>query len=92
MPTISNVYCPGCAVFMKCEMAGVIIEEKRVGNLPYKLWSADLYRCPVCTREVVTNFGSRPTVEHFDGKYEIMKKEYKKNLGRFFMSEIYLKP
>ena len=61
---------PGC-VRCKREMikvgAGVSVLEV-AKSLPagYKLWSADLYRCPTCGFSLVAGYGSRPIHEHFE--------------------------
>ena len=32
---------------------------------PYRIWDADLWKCPKCGFEIVTGFGQRPIAEHY---------------------------
>jgi len=38
-------------------------------NDPYKLWKADLYKCPDCSFEVITGFGAHNYAEHFQDTF-----------------------
>jgi len=65
--------CVACKKFLRTKKAGVLIEEGMpVGDdwRPYKLWYADLYRCPTCGIEVVGGFGARPIAESFQPDYD----------------------
>jgi hypothetical protein len=70
MPTMSNVVCPKCETFMRVKKNGVFVEEQDSTGGPYRIWSADLYGCPTCNAEVVTGFGPRPIVEHYQPEYQ----------------------
>lgn len=41
---------------------GTLMESAWV---PYKLWSADKYKCDGCGLEIVVGFGSQPYTEHY---------------------------
>ena len=50
---------------MQCDRNSVVVEETTDRGTPYKLWSADRYKCPTCGHEIVSGFGRRPLAEHF---------------------------
>lgn len=44
--------CPGDQAFMRVQKNGVdVVEMASFG--PYRIWSGDLWRCPVCGCEIV---------------------------------------
>jgi len=54
--------CIKCKVELRCEETGVIVvdftnENKR----PYKAWSGDTWKCPICSTEIVVDFGRKGT-------------------------------
>ena len=60
--------CAKCEVELKPEHNGVIVSEMMNNNTKiYKLWRADLWKCPGCGIEVVLGFASMPLMEHFEG-------------------------
>lgn len=76
MPSKSNVVCPQCQKEMMCERVGVIVEEHREGGQPYKIWSADLYKCYECQKEIITAFSDRPLAQHFEEEeYERLRSQ-----------------
>jgi hypothetical protein len=54
--------CAKCQRFMRCERNGVLVVVMS-GDDPYKVFSADLWKCPSCGAEVIGGFGSQPLVE-----------------------------
>jgi DNA-directed RNA polymerase subunit RPC12/RpoP len=70
MPTSSNYVCRPCGAFMKIEQNGVTVEEQTEDGQPYKLWDADMYRCPSCGHEVISGFGRGPLAEHYQPDYQ----------------------
>ena len=76
MPTLSNVFCANCKVFMKTKAIGVIVEETMDDGKPYKLWSADLFECPSCMTQIITRFATNPIAEHFEERYAALSKAY----------------
>lgn len=59
--------CTKCEIRMRPEKNDVHVEEY-AGNGPYKIWSADLWKCPSCGIEIIAGFGFNPLVEHFQEK------------------------
>jgi hypothetical protein len=54
-------------------MGVTVIEMASFG--PYKIWMADLKKCPGCGHEIVGNFAEHQLCEHFEqGFDEILKK------------------
>ena len=65
--------CVPCKIEMRIETVGVAVLEMatfsgRVG--PYKLWMADLMKCPHCGHEAVTRYADRPIAEHYQSDFE----------------------
>lgn len=56
--------CVKCETEYEIKKAGVTAEEMASFG-GYKLWQADLLRCPKCRHEIITGFGSIPAAEHF---------------------------
>lgn len=61
-----KLVCVNCETELKPEVNGVVVVETMLVREPYKLWRADLWKCPGCGFEVVAGFGNRPTAEHFE--------------------------
>ena len=60
--------CAKCEVELKPEENGVIVAEMMRNNTEiYKLWEADLWKCPECGVEVVLGFALQAFMEHFEG-------------------------
>jgi hypothetical protein len=38
--------------------------------VPYKLWRADLWKCPCCQIEIVTGFGLAPELERHHAEFD----------------------
>jgi hypothetical protein len=36
----------------------------------YRIWQADLWRCPNCGFEIVSGFGNNPLMEHFQDGFD----------------------
>ena len=68
-PTHGGVVC-GCGRIMRAQKNDVAVEELLEDGGSYRLWFADLYRCPDCNAEVITGFGRAPLVEHWQSTYE----------------------
>jgi len=59
--------CVKCEVELRMEQAGIYVAEMfRENKEVYKLWRADLWKCPICKTEIVHGFGNNPIAEHFD--------------------------
>jgi len=68
---------------MSPEKNGVMVEEHRGQNEPYKIWNADLWKCPKCGFELIAGFGSRPIVEHFHEAYKDFQKKVTHHIKEF---------
>ncbi len=63
--------CVKCEREFKPEKNGVIVVEMFQRNTKiYKLWEADLWKCPVCGIEIVVGFAQYPYAEHFSANCE----------------------
>ena len=67
-PTNGGVVCQ-CGRIMQPEKNSVTVEELMEDGSFYKLWDADLLRCPECGIEVITGFGLCPMAEHYQPTY-----------------------
>jgi hypothetical protein len=61
--------CVACQIEMRCEKNGVgIVEMIHVDGgsaEPYRLWSADRWRCPGCGQQMVVGYGREPMAEQY---------------------------
>ena len=65
--------CVPCKIEMRVDEVGVAVLEMatfsgRVG--PYKLWIADMMKCPRCGHQAVTRFADFPIAEHYQPNFE----------------------
>ena len=67
--------CVACKRKMRPEKNGIVWEEMQGPGVGYKLYQADLWKCPGCDCQIIT--GSAPTafVEHFEDHYAKYAKE-----------------
>jgi len=58
-------------VKLKCHRQGIDVVETfgRDSDVPYKLWKADLYKCPDCGVEIISGFGNSNYAEHFEENF-----------------------
>jgi hypothetical protein len=66
--------CAKCQVVMRIKKTGADVEEMSGPEIPYRIWSADVFSCSSCGAEVITGFGTTPMAEHYQPKYEKFKK------------------
>lgn len=59
MPYPHDVVCTACRTHLRIETQRVLVIEMASFG-PYKVWNADLYKCPGCGAEMVTGFGQCP--------------------------------
>ena len=71
-------------VCVKCErefvpfQIGVIVAELFMDNKKiYKLWSADLHKCPKCETEIIYNIANKPFKYYFEGGCEELVEKFK---------------
>lgn len=50
------------------------------GDQPYQLWSADLWACPGCEVEIISGFGWKAMVEHWEDNFTHHLEDYKGRL------------
>lgn len=63
--------CVECKVEMTIAKSGVyIIETYTVHKLPYKVWHADAWRCPVCGHLTVAGFGNNPIYANWEEDFK----------------------
>jgi hypothetical protein len=58
--------CVACEVFYRPLKNGIFLLEQiktTSGRRPYKIWSADHWKCPGCGHEIVVGSGSKPVRE-----------------------------
>ena len=74
--------CVKCETEFRPEINGVIVAEMFQKNQKiYKLWEADLWKCPLCGFEIIAGFAQYPFTEHFkDNCEEVLEKA--KQAGR----------
>ncbi len=64
-----KIVCVKCEVEYRPEKNGVTVEE--MANFgSYKLWNADLLKCPKCGNEIVGGFAQVASAEHFEPGYK----------------------
>jgi len=63
--------CVKCQVKLKPEKNSVHGVETfgRGSDEPYKLWMADLWKCPECGIEVIAGFGAHNYAEHYQPNF-----------------------
>ena len=70
--------CVKCEVEFKPEANGVVVAEMfRKNQKIYKLWVADLWKCPICGVEIVAGFAQYRFAEHFQDDCEKIVEEMK---------------
>ena len=55
--------CVKCEVEYRPHKNGVYVKEIRLDGSFYKLWSADIWKCPGCGHELVWGYGHSPLVQ-----------------------------
>lgn len=78
-----NRICVKCEKPYLPEKNGIIIEEM-AGFGPYKLWSADLLKCPECGHLIITGFGENPLAIHHQPDYDEIRKKCLKTQGKIY--------
>jgi hypothetical protein len=70
--------CAKCEVEFKPEKNGIKVAELYKQNTEvYRIWQADLWKCPVCGAEIVAGYGQLPRYEHFHQNLEAMVESMK---------------
>ena len=58
------------------EVMEITADSGEKSEIPYKLWSADLWECSICGSQVVVGFGKNAICESFE------KKEYAERIAK----------
>lgn len=62
-----KMVCIKCELQLKPETNGVVVSELFMDDTQvYKVWEADLWKCPGCGMEVIAGFADNPIAEHFE--------------------------
>lgn len=62
-----QIICTDCGHEFKVLRAGVLVKELFEKNTEiYRIWTADILGCPICSKEVVARFGDKPIAEHWN--------------------------
>jgi len=63
-----RILCVKCQIKLKNHRSGVNVVETfgKDSDVPYKLWKADLYKCPNCGLEICCGFGRSAYAEHYE--------------------------
>lgn len=56
--------CMKCQVEMRPKKTGAFIEQMS-GSDPYRIWSGDVFSCPMCGAEICTGWAQKPVAEHY---------------------------
>jgi hypothetical protein len=62
------IICPKCQLELRCTKNSVGVEQMSIDG-PYQYFHADLWACPECGLEVISGFGIKPIIEHFNSDY-----------------------
>lgn len=63
------VICIKCSRRMVKEKSGVVVAELLRSGQVYKLWYADLFRCPECSIEVISDLADHAFAEKFTSNF-----------------------
>ena len=75
--------CPHCQVSLTPKKNSVTVELMAdFGS--YQLWDADLLACPACGLEIISNFGNRPLMEHYQNPAYEMTLDYMRQHGAVY--------
>ena len=86
-----KMVCVKCEVALRPKKNGVYVQEMYMENKKtYKIWCADLWKCPICRAEIVSGFGSEPKMFAFQGDADA-EIERLKQLGRIVIKDQELK-
>lgn len=62
--------CASCRVEMRPETNDVQVLDVADWG-PYQLWSADLWKCPICGKEIIIGFGNNAYAAHYEENFEL---------------------
>jgi hypothetical protein len=63
--------CVKCQAAFEVKRLGVtVIETAGIPPEPFRLWRADLYACPICGYEALTQFAHEPIAQKSDSDFQ----------------------
>jgi len=63
------IICTICDLEFAIAKTGVLVQEYFQKNKEiYRVWSADLLKCPKCGIEIVSRFADKPIAEHWNAE------------------------
>jgi hypothetical protein len=65
--------CVACKRFYRCKKNGVLVHHQNGEGGDYQVWSADLYVCEGCGKEIIAGFGKAPVASCFSPDFEQYK-------------------
>ena len=77
-----KMVCVNCHVELKPEANGILLIETASFGV-YKVWSADVWKCPKCEIEIVAGFGNQPIREdHYKEGFPVWLEKMKSHAER----------
>lgn len=73
------IHCARCQRDLIPEQNGVWLVEMMKNGDPYKLWKADLWKCPICGVEIVSGYGKGPISYNHEENFEFYFKTAKES-------------
>ena len=88
---MSKLVCVECNRELRPEQNGIYLvelfaDDKKV----YKIWTADLWKCPDCGKEIVSGFADNPLFEHYQGDGEANVGKIRKSGGKIIFCKEHL--
>lgn len=71
---------------LKHEESGISVIELDDNNMPYALWKADLYKCPLCSNPLVGGFAQQPYAHQWEDSFaeEVQEVIHQKKFFKFY--------
>ena len=80
--------CVQCELGLERIKSGVfLVEHFDIPPRPYKVWHADLWRCPQCMTQIVSGYAQDPLMEHFEQGFNEWFKLMLENEGAMFINQ-----
>jgi len=61
--------CVKCKIEYEPFENGAYVAEMFQRNKIYKIWSGDIWQCPICENKIVVGFGQNPVAHHFEKEF-----------------------
>ena len=73
MPSPTCVQCE--AGYQRIKEGVYLVEMFNAPPQPYKIWHADLWKCPGCSTEITSGYGQNAIMEHFQEGFDEEKSD-----------------